>query len=1174
VARPRSPASPGQLALDFALAAPPGPAADAAQPAHAIEPAAPDQPERAAALDPTRSFIVQAPAGSGKTGLLIQRYLALLAQVRAPEEVYAITFTRKAAAEMRARVLDGLGAARRDEQPASRHAALTVELAQRVLARDRANAWGIETNPGRLRIMTIDSLCHLLTRQLPLLSRLGPVPRIEEDAGALYRDAARETLGLLEEPGYADTVAALLRHLDNDTAVARDMLERLLKRRDQWLRALGHGKVTRAHVERALANLVRERLARAGAAAPAMFEATIVTMVRYAAANLDAGSPLAGCADMRTLPGDRVEDLDAWRGIAHLLLTARSELRRTVDARTGFPPKSGARGAEQAQRVAAKAQAEALLEELVAHQPFVEALSDIRRLPPLRYDERQWQFIEALGDLLPLALAQLKLVFQQRGAADFTETTLGAIAALGEADAPTDLALALDYRIQHLLVDEFQDTSYSQFELLQRLTAGWQPGDGRTLFLVGDPMQSIYRFREAEVGLFLRVCEHGLGPLRPQPLRLQVNFRSQPAVVEWVNQVFAQVLPAAEDVARGAVPFSPSVALTPAGDATGVEVHALVGAAAAQEPALVCDLVRAAQAEDPDGSIAVLVRNRTYLRAIVPALKEAGIRFRAIEIEKLAHRPVVRDLHALTRALVHPADRTAWLALLRAPWCGLTLRDLEILAGDDAAPETGGTFEHTLLHLMHDDARVERMSSDGRARLLRVREALDPVLAQRGRGSLRRRVEGAWLRVGGPACAGDELDLDDALVYLQLVDELERGGDLEDLRTLDERLAELHALPDLHAPDRVQIMTIHKAKGLEFDTVIVAGLGRKPHGDDPQLLHWLERPGPDERPDLLLAAATEKGRDTDPIYACVSQLHAERQREEDGRLLYVAVTRAQRRAQLIGATRLDERTGAARRPTAGSLLERLWPALAPVFDAAARRAQDAQAAAPGQAPTPRIVPQTMRRLVAGWQPAAPPASVRWQASEPVEPTQQPEIEFSWVGETARHVGTVVHRFLQQIAQSGLERWTPERLAAARPVAEGALRAAGVPGAELEHACERVQRALHAVLADARAQWLLSPAHAEAQSELRLTARLDGELVHVALDRTFVDADGVRWIVDYKTGQHEGGSLDAFLDREQERYREQLERYARVMRSLDRRPVRVALYFPLLQAWREWVPEGA
>ena len=119
------------------------------------------------------------------------------------------------------------------------------------------------------------------------------------------------------------------------------------------------------------------------------------------------------------------------------------------------------------------------------------------------------------------------------------------------------MALRLDYRIQHLLVDEFQDTSFSQIRLLDQLTAGWSDGDGRTLFLVGDPMQSIYRFRKAEVSLFIKAWQGDLfDHILLEPLQLTVNFRSTRPIVEWVNQTFPMVMPNVSDPVMGAVSYS------------------------------------------------------------------------------------------------------------------------------------------------------------------------------------------------------------------------------------------------------------------------------------------------------------------------------------------------------------------------------------------------------------------------------------------------------------------------------------------------------------------------------------------------------------------------------------------------------------------------------------------
>ncbi|MGH9577911.1 MAG: UvrD-helicase domain-containing protein, partial [Terriglobales bacterium] len=406
-----------------------------------------------------------------------------------------------------------------------------------------------------------------------------------------------------------------------------------------------------------------------------------------------------------------------------------------------------------------------------------------------------WEALEAILALLKPAMVQLLALFGERGEVDFTQIAHGALAALGTPDEPTDLLLSMDVRVRHLLVDEFQDTSNSQWELLERLTAGWEADDGRTLFVVGDPMQSIYRFRDAQVGLFLHARRAGLPGVKLEPLTLSTNFRSQAKIVEWVNQIFPHVLPAAEDESSGAVPYSPSV---PFHDATpDGEPRLETFADRDGEARRVVELVKAAK-----GKTAILVRNRNHLDAIVPALKEAGIRFRAVEIEQLGEKQVVQDLYALTRALTHLADRVAWLAILRAPWCGLTL--------DELSAFFEGKDNNTIWELIQEPPRFARM-----------REVLAPALADRLRGTLRDRVEGVWLALGGPACVEDATDLEDAEIFLDELERLEEAGELTDFSALASSLEDLYALPDVNAGvDAVEIMTIHKAKGLEFDTVI------------------------------------------------------------------------------------------------------------------------------------------------------------------------------------------------------------------------------------------------------------------------------------------------------------------------------------------------------------------
>jgi ATP-dependent exoDNAse (exonuclease V) beta subunit len=1054
----------------------------------------PDAAERDRALDPARSFIVQAPAGSGKTELLIQRYLLLLATVESPEEIVAVTFTRKAAGEMRSRVLRALDAARRGKAPEGPHEARTLELAHAVARQDDRHGWRIAENPARLRMQTIDALCASLARQMPILSQFGAPPETVEDADELYLEAARATLEQVESRhDVAADVARLLAHLDNDVARVEQLIAGMLRRRDHWIRHLR--RLDRAALEAALA-AERDRLV-------------------ARAHELDPGAP-AGTAD-------------EWQARAQALLTKEATWRKR---------------SPEAQTLAGSPDGEALRAVLAA----------LLEMPPATYSEAQWEALAAIGNLLPHALAQLKVVCQARGQVDFTEVAQAALRALGEDEAPTDLALALDYRICHLLVDEFQDTSITQYELIAKLTAGWAPGDGRTLFVVGDPMQSIYRFREAEVGEFLRAWENArIGGVALTPVRLTANFRSQAGIVEWVNATFRQVMPGREDVAAGAVCYAASAAVHAALPGEPVVVHPFFAGGDAGEAARVVDLVGQARAAEPDASVAVLVRNRGQLREIVPRLRAAGLLFRAIEIEPLGTRPVVQDLLALTRAVTHPADRLAWLAVLRAPWCGLTLADLAALAeGDDA---------RTVPELMHDDVRIAALSGDGRERLARVREVMEASAANRLRGSLRDRVEGAWLALGGPACVPDATELEDAGIYLDALEAAEHAGALQDLAAFEARVAELWALPDVHASEHdVQIMTIHKAKGLEFDHVIVPGLGRASRADEKRLFLWMERPaGAGNEAQLLVAPIEAAGADGDAIYAWLRQLEAERAGHEAGRLLYVAATRARRRLHLLGVAALDDRAGTPRPPGVHTLLAKLWPVVEARFAAAAR---DDGRKDLLPASVPAAIDLSIRRLAPDWALAPPPAAAAWQPPDD-EARAQDEIEFSWVGETARHVGSVVHRWLQRIADDALAGWDEARIERLRPTVQAELAARDVRESERADAVARVLTALTRAIADPRGRWVLGP-HREAATEYRITGRVDGSVRRLAIDRLFRDESGARWVVDYKTSQHEGADVEAFLERERERYAAQLARYARALGDVDR----LGLYFPLLAGWRE------
>jgi ATP-dependent exoDNAse (exonuclease V) beta subunit len=791
----------------------------------------------------------------------------------------------------------------------------------------------------------------------------------------------------------------------------------------------------------------------------------------------------------------------------------------------------------------------ALLERLSGDEGLLEALCDLRGLPPDSFSESQWEALEAVVALLPLAASQLLVLFGERGEVDHAEIAAGAVRALGDEDDPTDLLLALDERLSHLLVDEFQDTSRTQWALLASLTAGWSPGDGRTVFAVGDPMQSIYRFREADVGLFLRAWREGLPRVPLATLRLATNFRSQSGIVGWVNATFRHVLPAADDENEGAVRYSESDPFHEALPGEAVKVHAWADAdadrAREEEAARVVALVREARQERPGKPVAVLVRNRSHLDRIVPALREAGIAFRAVDIEALAERQGVLDLVALARALAHPADRVAWLAVLRAPWCGLSLAALQVLGADRT---------RTIREAMAGAGALAALAPPDRERAGRVRDILDRAVASRLRGSLRSRVEAAWTELGGPACLASEAELEDAETFFDRLDAIEEAGDLGDSARLGEQLEDLYGAPDLATPDAVQLLTIHKAKGLEFSTVIVPGLDRVPRAGDAPLFRWKAKADGA----LLMAPVAAAGAKGDAAYDYLKTLDAREEGHEAERLLYVAATRAVHRLHLLARVGVEEKAGEAvvRAPSSRSLLGKAWRVLAPEF-AMAPGAQPSRVAGAG---VPRGIPALRRIRTESLQVRfdAPPVPV----PSPLEPVGE-LLEYSWAGETARHVGTVAHRWLQRIAQEGLSRWNAPRVEAlaARVAAELSLR--GVAAVERDAAARRVLDVLAGAIADDRGRWILAE-RPNAACEVRVKVVEEGRIRLLVMDRVFTDA-GVRWVVDYKTSQHEGAGVEAFLDRERERHGPQMARYASAWPGTK---PRLALYFPLVPGWRE------
>ena len=1162
----------------------------------------PDWKAREAALDVGHSFIVEAPAGSGKTGLLLQRFLKLLGQegVTEPEQVLAITFTRRAVQEIHERVLEQLEAAAGDA-PLKRDGVferLTRELARAVLLRDQALGWGLLAHPKRLRVQTIDSVCAEIARSLPVLSGSGGGLTPVEDAGPLYGDAARRTLMQLGggDTALHEALERLLLHRDGSLDDCERLIGQMLARREQWAEfvPLSGTQMSEVYldgtmlpkVERALEVAICTGLTRAAKLIPPALLQSLTTLACEMAEH-DHGcsdeAPLAVCRNLRLAPQTAAEDVAHWRALAHLLLTKDGSWR----ADRGLSGRN-LKLAELLKNHAAELKS--ILGEFRVNDASREAMLNLRSLPPSKYPAEQWQEAKALFRVLRHALAELTVVFARRGECDFTELTLRAKDALRVGGA-SEMTAALGLRLEHLLVDEMQDTSTSHYEVIELLTAGWD-GVGQTVFLVGDPKQSIYMFRQARVELFLRTMrEQRLGDLPLGVLRLTANFRSQEALVRAFNADFERLF--TDDVAYvEAVAVRPVAAFAEEQESVQWHTNPLPSGLGPDEKRegrqhqksedartvrAVVEHWRATMR--PDGTpwkIAVLVRNRKHLLEVVAELKRGAVPYRAVDIDPLGDRQEVLDLVTVTRALLHPADRVAWLALLRAPWCGMALADLHQLAGADERVWRKRTVAQAMR------ARGELLSEDGIERLQRVWQVMEAAETQRGRIATSEWVERTWRTLGGDVFLGEE-ELANAKRFLQLLDALEAETGRIDLAILQGRMEQLFAETPVR-PDAVELLTIHKAKGLEWDVVLVPALELKSGSDGRTLLTWEEMDSHEEgEAHVVLAPIEGKGADSAALNSWLRGIRKKREAAERRRLFYVACTRAREQLHLLAAPETKDDGGISK--AAGSLLEAAWPAAEEHFGAGngAKLFVLPPAAVPGAglaiaagAAVTGLARLTVQRLPAEFDTAARFRGVTALFAGGEDEVRvggefdRPEGSFA-----ARSYGNAVHGFVEWMTRRAADGVSIAALGAEvagwGPRIEAVLRGDGLPGNLVKKLAKQLRGALETMLGDEVGGWILAATN-DASSELALTT-WGKQRSSVRLDRVFragaeplSAGDDCLWVVDYKTATHGGGGVDEFLTREKAKYVGQLDTYARVLGG----DVRVGLYYPGLGRLVWWV----
>lgn len=1047
-----------------------------------------DKNSRQQALDTTKSFIVQAPAGSGKTTLLLNRYLALLGTCVVPESVLVMTFTNQAVAELRERLTQILQNSRDKTSEVLPHQTQTHILACAVLTRSDQLGWALLDNLERLQISTIDSLSNSLVQSQAVLTKLMPSTVITDShiQTKRYQQTIEEVLLLIEDADYRSDISRVLLHLDNNTGRFISLFLQMLGKRDQWLRHIvGEYTTVIKHTSR---NLISQYLTKIQAVLcselSSDFLALVVQSPKLELATIDFFTQLNTSQILEP------ETISHFEALAQICLTKKGEWRKS--GVMGFTKKNYPDQAEQ-------------LANCIIPEDFASLLNQCTTLPSPDLSEQDAQVLDSIIVVLKLCAAKLMVNFAKNQAVDFVAIAMGAVDALNDEQAPSNVSLYLEHTLDHILIDEFQDTSHTQFSLLLGLTKNWQSNGHQTLFLVGDPMQSIYRFREARVELFLQAQQTGVGNIQLTALQLSHNFRSTAKLIASNNNLFSSIFPSQDDAQTGAIAYHPSTPGRQDLPSTQSTINFYPIASNETEAQTVVETITNILATNNTATIAVLVRARSHLSNIIEALVKRNIAFDANKIDTLADNAYCSDLLCLVRCVDSLADKLAWLSLLRAPWCGLVLADLLILSDEKFA---------TLWQAIEAccQPKSQDLSPDGKQRLQTIWQIFTPVIEQRGRFELIEIIPTLLTQLGSKAY----LSLKDEQVQTLFLDLLAQSDSVEQLT--DKLIHNRINTASNNTQSRVVLMTIPSAKGLEFDHIILPGLHKRTRSSDASILPMAET-----NVGLLCAPIkSEKQYKNSKTYNYLTLLNQTQSANELMRVLYVAMTRAKSHIHLLGQNK----------PIKNTLLSLLWSKYNTRFDELETHEPDTNISEPPKLYRyPKLITPNI----------------------PTLPAAQDFISLNANTKRAYQaiIGTLTHQYLQHHKYQ-------DKLPAPNTIKQH-LKMAGLPIEQVAQSAIELSQNLEKLRQADFYTWLFTPRDStKTEACFYLTSGKK-----IIIDRLFIDQDTV-WIIDYKTTNlkpHE--SLDDFLSQQQIQHQPQLEIYQTTLKKHYTKPIKTALCFVAL-----------
>ncbi len=1121
-----------------------------------------DQKERLSALDTTSSHHVESPAGSGKTLLLIMRFLKLLVEVGNPQEIIALTFTEKATGEMHGRIVQYLDKASKSEKPENKLDEELISLAAEALKRHGDHIESI-TSSDVLNIMTFHGFCSYITRRAPLEAGLAPDYEIvdEERQSEIIEeaiDSARERIFSYPSDDIKRTSLEkrLLRH-NNSWFGLSEELKNILMRRDRFadltrfvrdavdrglssLSAVIHERL-RIYIEGSL-SILREKflLSELGSRWDDFFN------------HLSSQEAESALSIPPALPTHKWEDLESWQSIAEALLTQKGTPKKVMGPKYGFYPKF--KKTEWGQLITG------LTEDLSC------LLHEARGLPQV---DTPGVLIEELSDFIILAvevIGEYEDLCRKRHVADFIHLEQSALRAL-DGSNPSELHLYLDYRIRHLLVDEFQDTNENQWELIKRLCSGWTGEDGKTAFIVGDPKQSIYAFRNAEVRLFLEAKEgiplsgHGTLPLSNH--QLKTNFRSTKKLIEWINGLFGTTVMTNPDNDADEVPFSPSAPKDGKDEDTTISLnlfHNEDKERTKDNEALWLARKTKEILKETGGekSIAILLFTRNRLHRYLRAFKDEDVPLQVEEGLGLKKRPEVRYLLQTARAFANPHDDLAFASLLRSPWSWFDIKTLHKTATE--SPES-----------WMEKIRLAATSNPEMENLLRT---CDREFIRLGRDPLGKIVKRFWEDLDGPrktAYLYGMAGVSNCLRFFQLLEEMERGIPQETLNNLERKIDSIYEPSDPRASlSPVQLMTIHRAKGLEFDIVFIPFMDWKPlaSGSTAPPPYLLERiPGTGGKHIMAMGADYRTG-EASKTYNLLRKLQRNRKWGEAKRWFYVAATRARSRLIMSGiVSAKDEMITVPDKSILSFVMkhediEKISAnglSIDVTFNPEIDLIPPERTQKDGSLPEPyTLSPERLPYTVEN------PSSMD---SDRIHDSETADESGERLGDTSRESirGTLIHGIVKA-AINGMP------LPSERAISI-ALSQRGMSKTHATHLAPEILEEAEKTVSSPFISGLIDRANPTVNAEVAIEDISGERRLRSGIIDLLVFDGTYWWICDFKTARPKGDeTLEAFINRGKETYRSQLKAYASMLahtKSVEEPQIRRGIYLTAFQKWMEY-----